>query len=459
MASKGVRWAIWGAGTLCFLVSPVGAQITEAGGVAIFEAEDFVTNLSARSGHDWSFSNAVSGFGGIGYMEATPNTGSNIAGNSSSPELQFTVNFNATGTHYIWVRGFGASVNDDSVHVGIDGGSPVPMTLSQTNAWQWTNTIQGAAGAAAINVSNVGSHLINVWMREDGFRIDRVLLTTAPNFAAHTGNAWHIANSAEATGGATMRSPLVVNAGDSVKIYNGSQFQGNGDPGNQLQTGSTVFYRKATDAMWSSAAMTFSSMSGNNKFYMATLPPAAAGQTYQYYLKVPFSDHLPTFIYGTDSQSNMTEVESVARANAFTFAVQTPVHAGNTTLNLPADLPAASGYTTENALGALTFAAPIAIVSPPGETNRLFVVERGGTIQVVNNLTTTPTKQKFLDLPAYLSATGGGSISTDSEQGLLGLAFHPNYAQNGYFYVFYSVAISEGGGTKVFERVAVFGFS
>src|SRR5205823_6534697 len=146
---------------------------------------------------------------------------------------------------------------------------------------------------------------------------------------------------------------------------------------------------------------------------------------------------LPTFIYGTDSQSNTTELESIARANPFTFAVQTPVHAGNTSLNLPADLPAASGYTTENALGALTFDAPIAIVSPPGETNQLFVVERGGTIQVVTNLTSTPTKQKFLDLPAYLSATGGGTISTDSEQGLLGLAFHPNYAQNGYFYVFY----------------------
>jgi len=374
MASKGVTWAICGVSTLCLFVTQLRAQVIEAGGVSVFEAEDFTTNLSGRSGHDWSFGNPVSGFSGLGYMEGTPNTGSNIAGNSSSPELQFTVNFNATGTHYIWFRGFGASVNDDSVHVGIDGASPVAMTLSQTNAWQWTNTIQGAAGAAAINVASVGNHTINVWMREDGFRADRVLLTTAANFAAHIGNAWHIPNSAEATAGATMRSPFAVNAGDSVKIYNGSQFQGGGDPGNQLQTGSTVFYRRTTDAMWSSVAMTFSSTNGNNKLYVATLPPAAAGQTYEYYLKIPFSDHLPTFIYGTDTQSTTTELESVARANPFTFAVQTPVHAGNTTLNLPADLPAATGYTTENALGTLTFNAPIAIVAPPGETNRLFVV-------------------------------------------------------------------------------------
>ena len=93
---------------------------------------------------------------------------------------------------------------------------------------------------------------------------------------------------------------------------------------------------------------------------------------------------------------------------------------------------------------------------PPGETNRLFVVERGGTIQVVNNLQTTPTKQTFLDLPAFLSATNGGSISTTSEQGLLGLVFHPNYAQNGYFYVFYSVTINDGGTNKTFERLARF---
>lgn len=55
--------------------------------------------------------------------------------------------------------------------------------------------------------------------------------------------------------------------------------------------------------------------------------------------------------------------------------------------------------------------------------SRLFVVEKGGLIKVVGGGT-------FLDLSA--------NISTDSEQGLLSLAFHPNYASNGLFYVFYN---------------------
>src|SRR4029077_20906198 len=138
-----------------------------------------------------------------------------------------------------------------------------------------------------------------------------------------------------------------------------------------------------------------------------TLPGFNDGENIQYYLKIPFSDHLPTFLYGGDSASQTTEIESVARSNPYTFTVQGMAHQGNNTLNLPADLPAATGYTTENALGTLTFNGPIAMAAPPVETNRLFVVERGGSIQVVNNLNTTPTKQTFLDLNAVLAATGG----------------------------------------------------
>src|SRR5947209_5549513 len=198
MVRRGEIRAILMVATLWFLQSQARAQVTEAGGVSVFEAEDFVLNLSARSSHDWAFGNSVSGFSGLGYMEATPNTGANLAAGSSSPELQFTVNFGSTGTHYIWVRGYGDSGSDDSVHVGIDGGSSVAMTLSQTSAWQWSNAIQNAAGVASFSVPTTGNHTINVWMREDGIRLDRVVLKTNSAFAARIGNAWHIPNSAEA---------------------------------------------------------------------------------------------------------------------------------------------------------------------------------------------------------------------------------------------------------------------
>src|SRR3954470_1285621 len=55
------------------------------------------------------------------------------------------------------------------------------------------------------------------------------------------------------------------------------------------------------------------------------------------------------------------------------------------TLHLPVTKPT-SGLGIEEAFGAVRFNQPVAIVSPPGETNRLFVVERAGTIAVITNL-------------------------------------------------------------------------
>lgn len=61
--------------------------------------------------------------------------------------------------------------------------------------------------------------------------------------------------------------------------------------------------------------------------------------------------------------------------------------------------------------------------------DRLFIVEKGGRIKIINS-DGTVNPDSFLDV--------SGQISTDSERGLLGLAFHPDYANNGYFYVYYS---------------------
>ncbi len=119
----------------------------------------------------------------------------------------------------------------------------------------------------------------------------------------------------------------------------------------------------------------------------------------------------------------------------------------NTTLTLPQN-PQTFGYSTEDAFAGLTFDQPLAIVTPPGETDRIFIVEKTGRIQVVSNLNTTPTKQLFLDLSAR--------VLTSSEQGTLGLAFHPNFATNHYFYVFYSLTATTSAGTGAHQRVARF---
>jgi uncharacterized repeat protein (TIGR03806 family) len=127
------------------------------------------------------------------------------------------------------------------------------------------------------------------------------------------------------------------------------------------------------------------------------------------------------------------------------------VRVANTTLNLPAALPAATGYTTENALGSLTFSQPMVVTSAPGETNRLFIAERGGVIRVVSNLATTPASAAYLNLTSLLG--GGETLTTDGENGFLSLVFHPDFVNNRTLFVYYSIQVSEGGSTKQFQRL------
>jgi glucose/arabinose dehydrogenase len=63
------------------------------------------------------------------------------------------------------------------------------------------------------------------------------------------------------------------------------------------------------------------------------------------------------------------------------------------------------------------------------ESNRLFVVEKAGRIGVIQNNARLP--EYFLDIALLVKSDG-------YEQGLLGLAFHPSYEQNGHFFVYYT---------------------
>lgn len=94
------------------------------------------------------------------------------------------------------------------------------------------------------------------------------------------------------------------------------------------------------------------------------------------------------------------------------------------------------------------FNSAVEITHAPGDA-RLFVVQQGtsstpAAIRIVNpNGTVNATN--FLTLPASVVLSGG-------ERGLLGLAFHPNYATNGYFYVNYTRA---GDGATTIARYSV----
>jgi uncharacterized repeat protein (TIGR03806 family) len=119
----------------------------------------------------------------------------------------------------------------------------------------------------------------------------------------------------------------------------------------------------------------------------------------------------------------------------------------NTTLAVP-QVPPVYGYQTVNAFGNLTFSRPVAIAQQPGETNRLFIVEQAGNIFVITNLA-APTKTLFMNLTSRVRYV-------DNEEGLLGMAFHPDWRNNGYFYLFYTTDVTTSQGTGRHDRLARF---
>jgi len=73
--------------------------------------------------------------------------------------------------------------------------------------------------------------------------------------------------------------------------------------------------------------------------------------------------------------------------------------------------------------------APLYAASPPGDPNRLFVLEKNsGRVVILDLATGGLSPQPFFDVPAT-------DLSNEGERGLLGLAFHPAYGANGKLYL------------------------
>jgi glucose/arabinose dehydrogenase len=124
---------------------------------------------------------------------------------------------------------------------------------------------------------------------------------------------------------------------------------------------------------------------------------------------------------------------------AFTFFLITCKSSNNDPDNPPTPDPDPDPSNTPelkftDAFPNLSFNSPVEMIPANDGTNRIFVVLQGGQIEVFENQANTNTKSVFLErLPQFVS---GG------ERGLLGLAFHPNYKQNGFFYIHYNKSVN-----------------
>ena len=121
-----------------------------------------------------------------------------------------------------------------------------------------------------------------------------------------------------------------------------------------------------------------------------------------------------------------------------------PADAGTPTAVATAPTAGATTLTPTTSIGLQLVAegmtAPVDLVPSPDGTGRLFVVDQAGQIRIITadgNLLPQP----FLDLTDRMVTL----TASYDERGLLGLAFHPDFAHNKRFFVYYSAPLREGG--------------
>lgn len=95
--------------------------------------------------------------------------------------------------------------------------------------------------------------------------------------------------------------------------------------------------------------------------------------------------------------------------------------------------------------------SPVFATSAPGDPSRLWVVQQTGQIVIVNT-STSSVEGTFLNL----ANVSGANLITGNEQGLLGLAFAPDYVTSGKFYINYTTNNGNSTDTNGFTRVQEF---
>jgi len=165
------------------LIAEPGYYIQQGGadGIISIEAENY-TSKQAGEEHTWELTTDKAGFSGKGAVAAVPDKGTNEdIDYGDSPNTDYKVNFTRTGKHYVWVRGWGVD-SGNSCHLDLDHRelNTAEEIDIEKNRWYWNN--EGEDEAAYLEVKTPGVHIISLCMREDGAIVDKIILTTNPDY-------------------------------------------------------------------------------------------------------------------------------------------------------------------------------------------------------------------------------------------------------------------------------------
>lgn len=156
----------------------------EAGGEVVMEAEGF-TSSSSGVGKSWEqvTVNGASGASSDNALQALPNSGSREDTPGDGPSVSYQVLISDADDYIVHVRAQGLDGSSDSLFVTVDGDTSDFRNLSLSrNSWAWERSTN-AFGLSA------GVHTINIWMREPGAMIDKIVLNQSTSSPLGAGPA------------------------------------------------------------------------------------------------------------------------------------------------------------------------------------------------------------------------------------------------------------------------------
>lgn len=162
------------------------AQTSPSGPLVQFQAEAFVERIHPLLSHYWWCKSDQSGYSGYCAMRPEPDNGANvyISDYASSPFLVYHVPFPASVPHYVWIRAWACGGPDDTVFIGLDGvlaPSSDPVVRGWGGCtWQWKSQYRDLSRPIVYPTwtgTNGSFHRFYLWMKEDGIRVDQVILT------------------------------------------------------------------------------------------------------------------------------------------------------------------------------------------------------------------------------------------------------------------------------------------
>jgi len=158
-------------------VNAIKAPFIEVNGLVSLEAENFMTNEIRTDGAntEWYKSTLIPVFSGDEYITTKNNNVANGAWTKAS-EVSYDVKFQTEGTYFVWLRRYAPDDASNSVYVGIDGIELVSSDNGTTGVWGWYKL------SATFSVSNTGVKTIQICRREDGYMVDKILITNDSNY-------------------------------------------------------------------------------------------------------------------------------------------------------------------------------------------------------------------------------------------------------------------------------------